>query len=292
MAQQSYRLVQVGREVSGDPARLRSELATYWSVTVAYVEHETGVDLAARIIQAQGGSQLSAGTHWDGAAVDLRTRGLTSAQIAAVVAALRELGWAAWFRDWVGNQHIHAAAHLGWSVATGCLYQVRAYKAGFNGLGSMGRGGTDPHPRPDTIRTIQQGAVWAAKQLGTSPTPTPTPTPTPQEDDMTPEQDALLRQINLAVCGRAGMEAAGATAARHVWSGTSVQRGGKPVAAIQELADTKTGIIALQGSVAGLTAALQSMAAGQGVDLAAVEAAAKRGVEAGLAGATVTVELG
>ena len=109
---------------------------------------------------------------------------------------------------------------------------------------------------------------------------------------MTPEQDALLRQINLAVCGRDGMEAAGATAARHVWSGTSVQRGGKPVAAIQEVADTKTAVVALQGSVAGLTAALQSMAAGKGVDLAAVEAAAKRGVEAGLAGATVTVELG
>ena len=161
----TYRLVEVGKETDGDPAKLRSELAPYWPVTVAYVKHATGVDLAGRIVQAQGGAKLSAGTHWDGAAVDLRTRGLPSVQIAAVVAALRDLGWAAWYRDWTGNQHIHAAAHLGWTVLTGCLYQVRAYKAGYNGLDTQGRGGKDPHPRPDTIRTIQQGAIWAARQM-------------------------------------------------------------------------------------------------------------------------------
>ena len=182
----THRLVEVGKETSGDPAKFRVELAPYWPVTVAYVKHVTGVDLASRIVQAQGGAKLSAGTHWDGAAVDLRTRGLTRTKILAVVAALRELGWAAWYREggsWVGNEHVHAAANLGMTLTTGCLYQVRAYKAGYNGLGSMGRGGLDPHPRPDTIRTIADGARWAAAQIQS------------EEDDimaMTPAERAQL----------------------------------------------------------------------------------------------------
>ena len=184
--QQTYRLVEVGRETSGDPAKFRLELAPYWSITVAYVLYATGVDLSSRIVQAQGGAKLSAGTHWDGAAVDLRTRGLTRTQILAVVAALRELGWAAWYREggsWVGNEHIHAAANLGMTLTTGCLYQVRAYKAGYTGLGAQGRGGLDPHPRPDTIRTIADGARWAAAQIQS------------EEDDimaMTPAERAQL----------------------------------------------------------------------------------------------------
>ena len=84
---------------------------------------------------------------------------------------------------WAGNQHIHAAANLGMTLTTGCLYQVRAYKAGYNGLDSMGRGGLDPHPRPDTIRTIADGARWAAAQIQS------------EEDDimaMTPAERAQL----------------------------------------------------------------------------------------------------
>ena len=52
----THRLVEVGKETSGDPAKFRSELAPYWPVTVAYVKHKTGIDLASRIVQAQGGA--------------------------------------------------------------------------------------------------------------------------------------------------------------------------------------------------------------------------------------------
>ena len=47
--------------------------------------------------------------------------------------------------------------------------------------------------------------------------------------------------------------------------------------------------LSLVGQVDGLKAALSTLAGG-GLDLAAVEAAAKRGVEAGLAGAQVVID--
>lgn len=277
----AHRLVEVGKETSGDPAKFRVELAPYWPVTVAYVKHKTGVDLSSRIIQAQGGAQLSAGTHWDGAAVDLRTRGLTRAKTLAVVAALRELGWAAWYREggsWVGNEHIHAAANLGMTLTTGCLYQVRAYKAGFNGLGSMGRGGKDPHPRPDTIRTIADGARWAAAQIQS------------EEDDM-PLTDADYSKIAEKVWGAtfgSATETAGARLGRAAANSTTAAarvadiNRDKPISLRQEVADTKTLALALQGQLAGLATAIGQLAGGR-IDMAAVEAAARRGAEDALA---------
>ena len=270
-------LVQVGKETSGDPALLRAELAPHWPATVAWVKHKTGIDLATRIVQAQGGAAASAGTHKDGAAVDLRTRGLKAATIVAVVAALRDLGWAAWYRDWTDNQHIHAAANLG--ITTGASYQVAAWKAGFDGLGKGGKGGKDPHPAPTVFRTIVQGAAWAATQLG-------------KDDAMTPEQEAKVLAAIAAVAdgafGRAALDERDAATQRAVWTTTRVSRGGQKIAAIQELADTKTGVLRLEGTVAGLAQAVGSLAAGQGVDLQAVEDAARRGVEAALRGQGVT----
>ena len=54
-------------------------------------------------------------------------------------------------------------------------------------------------------------------------------------------------------------------------------------------ADVLTLTMALMGELAGLKVALSTIAGG-GLDLAAVEAAAKRGVEAGLAGASVVID--
>lgn len=157
--------VRIGTETSGDPAWLDPRAAAAWNAAVPLVELRLGIDLQTRIIQAYGDADASAGTHGKPpAAVDIRTRGLTSEQIEALVALLRECGFAAtWFRDWEGNEHLHAATDIGaWTPAR---YQIVAVKAGFNGLGSGGRGGPDYHPAPSVWRTAQTGAVWALARL-------------------------------------------------------------------------------------------------------------------------------
>ena len=157
--------VVIGKLVNGKPALVRSELAHYVNITFTYVEFKTGVDLYKRIIQAKGGAAASAGVHLDGAAFDFRVWGLSESKINDVVYALRECGYSAsWYRDWEGNEHIHAGANLG-SLKTGVKYQVDAVKAGYDGTGKGGRGAKDNHRRPSTWRTIQQGSQWAAEQI-------------------------------------------------------------------------------------------------------------------------------
>lgn len=68
-----------------------------------------------------------------------------------------------------------------------------------------------------------------------------------------------------------------------------ISRGGEERPARQELADILTLTMAQAGELAGLREALTQIAGG-GLDMAAVEAAAKRGVEAGLAGAQVVID--
>lgn len=70
----------------------------------------------------------------------------------------------------------------------------------------------------------------------------------------------------------------------------NISRGGNENSPIrQEIADANTNTAALLGLIKGLMAALDTIAGG-GLDMAAVEAAAKRGVEAGLAGASVVID--
>ena len=108
---------------------------------------------------------------------------------------------------------------------------------------------------------------------------------------MTPEQSAKLDAIFAAVADRKGIERAGESAARQAVN-FPVHRGGVPVPMIQEIADAKSNTIQLVGMVAGLTKALSSLAAGQGVDMAAVQAAAKAGAQEALSSASVTIDLG
>ena len=55
-----------------------------------------------------GGVAASAGTHDGGGVLDCRTSNLTPPQRRWAVRCLKAAGFAAWFRDWPGNQHIHA----------------------------------------------------------------------------------------------------------------------------------------------------------------------------------------
>ncbi len=84
----------------------------------------------------------SAGTHAGGGAADLSVRVRCGRTIGQVVAALRAVGFAAWHRDWTGNQHIHAVAISDLDMATETVFrgvfdareQVVAYAQGKDGL--------------------------------------------------------------------------------------------------------------------------------------------------------------
>ena len=57
-----------------------------------------------------GPDSSSQATHAGGGAVDLSIRTRCGRSIKRVVRALRRVGFAAWYRNWPGNQHIHAVA--------------------------------------------------------------------------------------------------------------------------------------------------------------------------------------
>jgi peptidoglycan hydrolase-like protein with peptidoglycan-binding domain len=52
----------------------------------------------------------SAATHAGGGAVDLSVRTRCGRSVKRIVRSLRRVGFAAWYRNWPGNQHIHAVA--------------------------------------------------------------------------------------------------------------------------------------------------------------------------------------
>lgn len=96
-----------------------------------------------------GGVAASAGTHDLGGVVDLRWTGE-----AADVLALRRAGFAAWHRrpEQAGRNpwphHIHAVVIDHPYLSSGAAQQVRAYRAGRNGLANNG---PDDAPRPSPI---------------------------------------------------------------------------------------------------------------------------------------------
>jgi hypothetical protein len=106
---------------------------------------------ASRIVQTIGSAAASAGTHAsdgtvDGkaytAAVDLRTKDLTQAQILALSSALATNGYAAYYR-WPGHDgwpaseapHIHAV-YAGCAMKRSLRDQIHDWLAGKNGLAS------------------------------------------------------------------------------------------------------------------------------------------------------------
>ena len=87
----------------------------------ALASENAGIDIDARddrrVVQAIGDAAASKGYHHaDGvlgsiqytAAADLSVRGLTRTQIATWLECLCEAGFVAFYRNWPGNQHIHA----------------------------------------------------------------------------------------------------------------------------------------------------------------------------------------
>lgn len=167
MASQTY--VQIGYrglDVKGCKAQVRPEVKPAWEALVALVRQKyPSVDLDRRIIQARGFAGTSAGTHADGAAIDVRVWNLTGAQRREIVRLAREVGFpASWDRAWPGNEHLHLGADI-LGTWTRVSYQVAAVKAGRNGLGHRGRRGPDDGPKPSEWRNTTTGPQWAATQL-------------------------------------------------------------------------------------------------------------------------------
>jgi hypothetical protein len=102
------------------------------------------------------GVDASAGSHDGGGTVDISVANMNSKQIRATVKWLRKAGFAAWFRNWPGNQHIHAVL-LGHRTASPLAkYQMQAYLNHRDGLAGNAY---DPfwRPRPQVRWSHKQG---------------------------------------------------------------------------------------------------------------------------------------
>lgn len=230
------------------------------------------------VTQVAGDYEKSGGTHEEGTAADV-------AQYTERVSELaREAGApASWPRGEAFGQpsmRYHSHLALDCSCPSGADYQITAVKAGYNGLGAGGRGGKDYIRRPSTWRNYTTGVAWMRARIAQLQQ---------EEDDMPLTQsdvDAIASRVWSATFGS---ETAGQRLARAAAQTSDITRGGEQISLRQEVADAKTMLLAQAGELAGLRAALSTLA-GPGLDLAAVEAAAKRGVEAGLAGASVVID--
>lgn len=258
-------LATIGTTTKGRDARLHPTAAALWAVTVPLVKQRLGIDLTGRIIQAYGSAAASAGTHGAPAcAIDIRIWSLTTTQIRALVALLRDCGWeGAWWRDWDGNEHIHACTDIG--IWTPALYQIKAARAGYDGLGAGGRKGKDPHPAPKVRRTAKQGTVWAAAQLII---PTPASTTVPEEDIM-----ASLAELRSEL--------------RKTLTDDKLVAVGKSKWSITHVLDWLRRKAGDDGAkIAGLQASVKALASKQGVDVDKVYKAAYDGALAGADEAT------
>jgi hypothetical protein len=96
----------------------------------------------------------SAGTHDKGGVIDWHTSSLSDRDKVRMIAALREVGWAAWVRHpWQGDwpEHAHGVVIGHPYLADSAARQVEAYRDGLDGLAA---GRADYHPRPDPIPTF------------------------------------------------------------------------------------------------------------------------------------------
>lgn len=272
----------IGTTVKGAPAMVRVQVAVAWRHLAAVVKADMGVDLDTRIIQARGGAAASAGTHTDGAAIDVRVWSLTKAQRRRIVLLARECGFpASWDRAWPGNEHLHLGADIP-GVWTRVSYQVAAVKAGYNGLGSGGRGGRDDGPKPSAWRNTTTGPEWARQKLAASGAASPgvpstgdkPATTTPQEDIMTPEQEAGLKShmesLFRALQSQGFDRAVRQEQALETWR-VSINRTGGTTPVIQELANQTGQLTSLQAENKALRRALDAVAVGQGIDLKGLE---------------------
>lgn len=229
-----------------------------------------------------GATAASRGSHDRGGTVDVvfslvNTDAKQRLWDAAGAVACRRRSWEFTSTDTPDHGHLLVVGcpHLA-KLAAEQLAEIRA--------GGDGMAGTRPWvgPRPSFVS-------WQTRHDAF----------TQQEDIMPLTQtdiDAIASRVWSATFGA---ETAGQRLARAADSAASaadrtrpITRGGDEVPMRQEIADAKTLLLAQAGALAGLRETVAQLAAGDGVDMDAITAAAEAGVLAGLAGARVTIDLG
>jgi peptidoglycan hydrolase-like protein with peptidoglycan-binding domain len=90
-----------------------------------------------------GGVDASAGTHDGGGAMDISVSGMSSTTRTNLIKALRQVGFAAWYRTPAQGfaYHVHAMAISDPDLSSGAQHQTGDYYLGMNGL--AGRGADD-----------------------------------------------------------------------------------------------------------------------------------------------------
>lgn len=143
--------------------------------------------------------------------------------------------------------------------------------------------------------TFAAGTDWTTSTTATDPEPfmqargvdlrVDTPPPTLEDDDMTPEQDNLLRHA-IAMLGEVPERTATAVHA------TPVHRvEGQPSTALDDAVLGTTAAVESRALLAALTATVATLATAQGADPAVITAAAQAGARAALADLTLTAHL-
>jgi len=106
-----------------------------------------------------GPDSSSQATHAGGGAVDLSIRTRCGRSIKRVVRKLRTVGFAAWFRNWSGNQHIHAIAisdpDISTEIAFPGWFDAREQVVGW-AQGKSGLNGATTGKMTRRIRTWEQ----------------------------------------------------------------------------------------------------------------------------------------
>jgi hypothetical protein len=136
-----YTRISLGKDSSGRPLVINKRTAA--------MLREAERRLGRRLTIVQGsyrkgsGAAASAATHDGGGVVDIRSwdLGNLAVSIPAVLTALRQVGFAAWYRTKAQgfDPHIHAVAIGDRDLHPSARAQVKDYLAGHNGLASHGR---------------------------------------------------------------------------------------------------------------------------------------------------------
>lgn len=102
-----------------------------------WVRKRTGINFSLAQGSYNVGVAASAGTHDGGGVVDVRVTDLTAGEIDIVLRALKDAGFAAWYRPAVSGlwgPHIHAVLRGDKEMAPGAAAQVVSYDAKRSGL--------------------------------------------------------------------------------------------------------------------------------------------------------------
>ncbi len=143
--------VHLGTDSSGRPIVLTVRMQAAFEAVVAQLDFRPVIIQGAFMATNGLAAVASGGTHDRAGCLDTRTEHLTVTEQQKVVRAARRVGWALWKRD---LRHGHMEQHHHWvligepDMAPAARQQVRAYRAGRNGLRD---GGPDYHWRPDPI---------------------------------------------------------------------------------------------------------------------------------------------